>query len=310
MRIAIVGAGGVGGYFGGLLARAGNDVTFIARGEHLEAIRSSGLRIEGVEEQFTVTAPATDDPHRVGAVDLVLFCVKRYHDDEAIPLVEPLLHEESALLTLQNGVDSGQQLAAAVGEQRVLVGAAYIESSIREPGLIAQTGGPRRIVYGEMRGGPSPRVEALLPMFQKAGISATVAVDTKKELWTKLVFLASFAGVTSLTRATAGEIRRVEETRQLLLRAMEEVAAVGLAQGVALDNDVASRSLALVDSFPSGFMSSMQRDVEAGRPLELEALSGIVWRLGRGAGIATPVHEFLYRCLKPADQRGRRGVQR
>jgi len=147
-------------------------------------------------------------------------------------------------------------------------------------------------------------------MFQEAGINAVVASDMQKELWTKLVFLAPFAGVTSLTRATAGEIRRVEETRQLLFRAMEEVMAVGLAQGVALDTDAASQSLALIDSFPAGFMSSMQRDVEAGNPLELEALSGAVWRLGRGAGIATPVHEFLYRCLKPVDQKGNRKVRR
>ena len=309
MRIATVGAGGVGGYFGGLLARAGNDVTFVARGPHLEAIRTRGLRVEGVEERFAVTAPATDDPHRVGAVDLVLFCVKSYHNGEAIPQVEPLLHEESVVLTLQNGVDSGRQLADAFGDRWVMAGAAYVESSIKEPGLVAQTGGPRRIVYGELRGGPSPRAETLLRMFQEAGINAAVAMDTRKELWTKLVFLASFAGLTSLTRATAGEVRAAKETRELLVRAMEEVAAVGRAQGIALEDDLVSRSMALVDSFPSGFMSSMQRDVEAGRPLELEALSGTVWRLGQEAEVATPVHEFLYRCLKPADENGRRAVR-
>jgi len=305
MRIAVVGAGGVGGYFGGLLAHAGNDVTFIARGPHLAAIQSRGLRVEGVEEQFTVMAPATDDPVRVGPVDVVLFCVKTYHSAEAISLVHPLLHESSVALTLQNGVDNGQQLAAAFGEARVMAGAAYIESSIKEPGVISQTGGPRRVVYGELKGGPSPRAEALLRVFQAAGINATLAADTQKELWTKMVFLAAFAGVTSVTHAVATEIRDIPETRELLIRAMEEASMVGRAWGVALDEDVVERSMALVDGFHSGFMSSMQRDVDAGRPLELEALCGSVWHLGQEVGVPTPVHEFFYRCLKPADVRGR-----
>lgn len=295
-----MGAGGVGGYFGGLLARAGHDVTLIARGAHLEAIRAQGLRVEGVEERFTVKAPASDDPRQVGPVDLVLYCVKTYHNATAIPLLPPLLRKDTVVLTLQNGVSSAQELAAVLGPGPILTGAVYIEVTIREPGVIVQSGGPRRIVFGEPVGGPSPRARRLCDVLVQAGIRAEVAEDTRRALWTKFMFLASFAALTGLSRAPAGKLRADPETRELLVRAMEEVLAVGQAHGVPLEHKAVSEALVFLDSVPASFTSSLHRDLDAGRPLELEVLSGDIWRLGREASVATPVHELFYRCLKIA----------
>ena len=309
MKIAIFGTGGVGGYAGARLAAAGHEVHFIARGPHLEAIRRDGLRVESIHGDLHIRpARATDRPAEVGPADWVLCAVKTWQLPEALAVMSPLLDPGTAVLPIQNSVEAADRVAEALGPEHVLGGAAWIRAEIADPGLIRHAAIEPRIVMGELDGGPSPRADALQRALQTAGVRAEVSSEIRSVIWSKFLFIASFSGVGAVTRADAGETRALTPTRALLRAAMEEVGALARAHGIRLSPDVIGETLRFVDELPAGGTSSMQRDLLAGRPSELEDQSGAVVRLGRAAGVPTPVHDFLYAALLPQERRARSAV--
>lgn len=299
MRIAVMGSGGVGGYFGGRLAQVGEPVTFIARGAHLRAIRERGLEVRSVAGDFHVRAAATDDPSSLGPVDLVLFAVKSYDTEAAGSACRPLVGPETAILCLQNGVDNEERLAKILGAEHVLTGVVHVLSTISAPGVISQTAGPRTIRFAEMDGRVSARSEKILEVLTKAGIAATLSPSIQADLWGKFLFIAAHGGVTALTRLPVGDILGCPETATFYRAVMEEVAAVARARGVALAEDAVEKALAFARSLDAGMRSSLAHDLEQGRRLEIEALPGTVVRLGREAGVPTPFNLAIYAALKP-----------
>ena len=303
MRIAVMGAGSIGGYFGGMLARGGNDVTLVARGAHLDAIRRNGLSIVTDDQQFLLACPAqvqaTDDPGRVGPADLVLLTVKTYHNATAIPAMRPLIGADTAVLVLQNGVDSYQAVAQALGPERVLPGAAYIEASLPEPGVVRQTGSVVRIVFGEADNHASRRGWRIQQALEASDIPAQFTTDVHQSLWSKFLFIATLAGVTSVSRQTLAELLPRPEWRRVVVACMREIQAVGRASGVTLDPQIVEQTLAYMEGSLEQMQASMHADLVAGRPLELEALNGAVVRAGARAGVPTPINDLIYAMLKP-----------
>lgn len=299
MKIAIMGAGGVGGYFGGLLARAGNDVTFIARGAHLQAIRQNGLRVESMNDgDFVVHGNAVEDTSRTGFHDLVLFTVKMYHNDGAIDAIRPLMGPDSVVLTLQNGIDNGQQLVEAFGRERVLIGSCYMEGRIKEPGVVTQ-GGPGRASFGELEPGITERCQQLLAIFQEANWRVDLEENMPGMLWKKFSYLAGSAAVGAATRTLFGEMRTIPETRAVIQGAIEEILAVGRASGAPIMEDSLEWCLTSLDNFPATGMSSLGKDFLEGRPVELDGLTGAAIAMARQYGVATPINDTLYGILKP-----------
>lgn len=306
MRIAIYGAGGAGGYFGARLARAGDDVVFIARGEHLHAIRSDGLRVDSVEGDFAVRpAAATDDPAEAGPVDAVIVGVKSWQVPEAARAMRPLIGPETFVVPLQNGVEASDQLADALGRDRVLGGVAKVFSLVAGPGRLRHLGGPAEIAFGELDNRATARLERFRDTLVHAGLGARIAADIRIALWEKFLFIVPAGGLGALARAPVGIVRSIPETRLLLEHGMREIFDVARARKIPLADDVTARTLAFVDALRPDATMSMQRDIAAGRPSELEAWNGAVVRLGREAGIATPLHDFIYRCLLPLERRAR-----
>lgn len=300
MRIVVMGAGGTGGFFGGLLARAGEDVTFVARGAHLEALRDRGLTVKSrLAGDFTLPLPVTDDPTELDPPDLILFCVKAYDTVPAAEQIAPLVAEGTLLLSLQNGVDNEERIAGVVGKDAVLGALAYVSSVIEAPGVVAQRGGPGRIVFGELEGGSSPRTRRLLRTLQRAGIAAELHPDIQVALWEKFVFICGVNGVTALTRLPIGAILAHPESRELLRSTMEEAEGVGRATGVRLPEDLLDQHFRFLATLEPSVRGSMYYDLEAGRRLELEALNGTAVRLGREHGIPTPSNWAIYTALKP-----------
>ncbi len=297
MRIAIVGAGAVGGYFGGLLARAGNEVTLLARGEHLDAIRRNGLEVRSNWGNFNVTVHAADNPAEVGPVDLVFLTVKTYQNAAAIPSMAPLVGSATSVITLQNGVEAYKEVGRSFGMERVLPGAAYIETHVAEPGVVEQVGEVVRIVFGEVDGSTTQRAQDIQETLRAADINSELADDVLKALWTKFVFIATLAGVTSTSRASMDPLLADPESRAMVLACLREIEAVGRAEGVGLDDDVVDKIMAYMESTAKDLHASMHTDLELGRPLELEALNGTVVRLGREHGVPTPVNDVLYSLL-------------
>lgn len=293
-----MGTGGIGGYFGGRLARAGEATTFIARGEHLRAIQARGLTVKSIHGDFAVRAPATDDPATVGPVDLVLFCVKSYDTESAAQAIHPLLGPETSVLTLQNGVDNEERLGRLLGAERILGGAAFIQSVIEAPGVIAHTA-VGRIVFGELDGSETPRARRVLERFAAAGIPAELSPSIRKVLWEKYLFIVALAGMTALGRRPAGEIRACPESRQMYRAILEELAALAKGSGVGLDADVVDRIMAETDRLPAGMHSSLHYDLTHGKRLELEALHGHAVRLGERLVIPTPMTFAVYAALRP-----------
>jgi 2-dehydropantoate 2-reductase len=290
MRIAVIGAGAVGGYYGGMLARAGHDVLLVARGAHLAALRESGLTVRATAGAFTVHPRAVADPADVGPVDLVLFAVKTYDNDTALPHLGPLTGADTIVLTLQNGVDSPDEVAAVVGRSRVLGGAAYIATAVTAPGVIEQTGMHHRIVFGEPFDPPADvtaRAAAVRDALAAAGISTEAVSDARTPLWEKLVYLAPFAGFTGAARLPIGPLWTHEDTRDLFIRACGEVQAVARAEG---------REYA--DALPPSTRSSLLIDLQHGKRIEVEALQGALVRRARGHGVAVPIMETLYAVLR------------
>lgn len=300
MKIAVFGTGGVGGYFGALLAAAGNDVTFIARGRHLEAIRRSGLVVKSANGDVTVKpAKATDDPAAIGAVDVVMLCVKLWDLDEAAAACKPLVAGGGYVIPFQNGVDAIQRVAAVLGADKVVGGVAYIAAVIGGPGVIQHTGTMARLAFGEADGRGSPRVDAFLAACKKAGIDADAPASIVVAQWRKFMLLASSSGWTALTRQPFGVIRADSEIRTGLRNAIAEVRAVGVARGVALPEASVDETIAVIDKMPAEMKTSMQQDLERGNRLELPWLSGAVSRLGKLAGVPTPTHDVIAAALKP-----------
>ncbi len=294
-----MGSGGVGGYFGGLLARGGEDVTFIARGAHLEAIQKNGLQVRSAVGEFHVRPKATHDPAALGPVDLVLFCVKAYDTEAAGQQVRPMIGPQTTVLCLLNGVDNEERLAAILGERHVMAGVVHILSTISAPGVISQTAGPRRIKFGEMDGRVTPRVQRILEVFKAAGILAEISPQIQVDLWEKFLLICAQGGVTALGRLTVGEILACPETAVFYRGVMEEVAAVGRAKGVPLSADVVDRALAFARGLESHMRSSLAHDLSQGNRLEVETLAGSVVRYGRDVGVPTPFNFAIYACLKP-----------
>jgi 2-dehydropantoate 2-reductase len=300
MRIAVIGAGGTGGYFGGLLARAGDEVVFVARGPHLEAIRRSGLIVKSrLSGDFTVSAQATNDPGTIGPVDLVLFCVKAYDTTRAAEMLRTLMGRETMILSVQNGIDNEERIARVAGPAHVLGAVAQVSSVIESPGVISQTAGPGKIIFGEMDGGPTPRTARIRDAFRQAGIDAELRSDMRVALWEKFVFICGVSGVTALTRLPIGQILSDPETGAFLRSTMAEVEAVAHAEGIAVPAGYAQRAFAFMESLEPWMRGSMYYDLAAGRRLELETLNGTVVRLGRGRSIATPLNFAIYAALKP-----------
>jgi len=301
MKIAILGTGGVGGYFGGLLARAGHDVTFIARGAHLQAIQQNGLQIISVNGDFTIApAQATADPAAVGPVDYVIVAVKHYHLADAAPALLPLVGENTTVVPLLNGVDAPDILIEHLGAGPVVGGLCSLVAMIEAPGVIRQASHLRRVVVGELDHSPSERLAQLVRVWADQGAEAVLAGDIQAAMWSKFLFIASFGGVSSLARAPIGEIRAEPATRALLVDAIREAEQLARAGGVALDPQAVEKAMGLVDNFEPGATSSMQRDVIAGHRFELEAFSGKIVRLGEQLGVPTPVHRAIYALLRPA----------
>jgi len=301
MKIAILGAGGVGGYYGGLLARSGQEVTFVARGAHLAAIRSDGLRVESVHGDFTVRpAQATDHAAEGGPVELVLVTVKSYDLEAAAEAARSLVGPGTAVLPLLNGLDTAERLAAVLGNEPVLAGLTHISSSVVAPGVIRQISPVRRITFGERDGEISPRAERIHDVLAASGAEVVLTPAVDVALWEKFLFIASISGVCCLARQPIGAVLDTAETRQLYVDALREVEAVARARGIALAPDIVERTLQLSAGFAPETRPSLLVDLEAGRRLELEAMSGTVVRYGRDAGVETPVHGVIYAALKPS----------
>ena len=297
MRIAIMGAGGVGGCLGGLLGKAGNDVWLIVRGEHLEAIRANGLKLVRPDTEFVVQVNATDNPAEVGPVDLVLFTVKTYQNRHVITTLKPLMGHETSVITLQNGVESHEQLGAVLGPSNILPGAYWASSHILSPGVIGEDV-PAQISFGEIDDTDSLRSPDIRKVFRDAGIKTEISLDPLQVLWEKFIVLSALAGITSAAQTRPKELLKYPDACAMFCNAMEESLAVGLAKGINLPDNLVQDSLKYIESLPD-FQNSMHGDYEAGRATELEALSGAVIRLGKQIGVKTPVHEFLYSVLLP-----------
>ncbi len=297
MRIAIMGAGGVGGCLGGLLAKAGNDVSLIARGEHLEALREYGLKVIRPGGEILVEVEATDDPSEVGEVDLVLFTVKTFQNRHVITNLKSLMGPETSVITLQNGVESHEQLSAVLGASNVLPGAYWASSHILSPGVISENVGAR-LSFGAVDDTESLLALGIRKVFRDAGIETELSPDPLRLLWEKFVVLSALAGITSAAQTRPKELLQFPDARKMFCDAMEEALAVGLAKGVDLPANLVQISLKYIDGLPD-FQNSMHSDYEAGRPTELDALSGAVIRLGNQIGVKTPVHGYLYSVLLP-----------
>jgi 2-dehydropantoate 2-reductase len=300
MRIAVVGAGGVGGGFGVALAKAGADVTFIARGAHLAAMKSHGLKIQGGRgESHLVPTQATDDPAGIGTVDIVLFCVKLWDVESAGQHIKPLVGAHTAVIPLQNGIDAAERLIPILGSHAVMGGVAQISASITAPGLIQQVGTFMRMIFGELDGTRSKRAEDFLALCQKAGFDATLSDQIQTELWMKFILLASNASVTAATRQPIGRLRDDPDIRQMMSAAFQEVIDVGRAKGVTLPSDALEKIVAFIGHAPPAMKASMALDLDRGNRLELPWLGGKVVALGRELGVATPTHATMYALLKP-----------
>lgn len=299
MKVGVVGAGGVGGYFGGRLALAGTEVALLARGPHLMALQQHGLQVRSVVDDFSVEVAASDDPAEIGPCDVVFFCVKSYDSDRAGALLAPLMRTETAVVSLQNGVDNEEKIAAQIGSEHVLGGAAFILSHIVEPGVIEQIGGPCRIVFGELDGSHSDRTERLLAECRAADINAGITDDIQAVLWDKYAFLCALAGMTAATRLPIDKLLNVPESRAMFQDIVREVALAARPEGVKLPDDVVEQKTAFAETFEPGSFSSLHHDLISGHRLELDALFGELTRRARRRAISVPASDAIYALLRP-----------
>jgi 2-dehydropantoate 2-reductase len=310
MRIAVFGTGAVGGYFGAQLARAGEEVIFIARKEHLQAIRTHGLRVETSKGEIVIQpAQASDDPAQVGAVDAVILGVTAWQVTEVARAMKPMIGPETFVVPLQNGVEASPQLEAILGAKNVLGGLCGTMSWIIGPGHIRSIGGVHFIKFGELDNRPSERTEQLRKAFERAGVKVEVPSDIQVALWEKFLFVVSFGGVGAVTRAPIGVIRTLPETRRLLEQCVREIFEVARARQIALSDGIVEKTMMFLDSLAPSGTTSLQRDIADGKPSELDAWNGAVVRLGQEVGITTPLNSFIHYSLLPLELRARGQVQ-
>lgn len=300
MKIAIIGAGGVGGYFGARLAAAGNEVHSVARGAHLAAMREQGLKVKSSYGDIALSPTrATDDAASIGPADIVLFCVKLYDTESAAAKLGPLVGKHTLVIPLQNGVDSAERMAAVVPKENVVGGVAYISATIEQPGVVAHLNKVHKLDFGRLDGKPDDRLAKFEEAGKAAGFVAVQRTDITTALWEKFLFLASFAAVTSAARTDNAGIQKLPELSQLLHDAMAEVAAIAKAKGIPLPADAVERNYKFVASMPGAMKASMAHDLDRGNRLEVDGLSGTIVRLGQALGVPTPVHRALHAVLLP-----------
>ncbi len=306
MHIVVFGAGGVGGYFGGRLAQAGENVTFIARGEHLQALIANGLNVESINGNFSVQPiNATDDTATLSDVDVVLVCVKAWQIANSAKAIFPILNRDTYVVPLENGLDAPSQLAEILGREHVLGGVCGIFSHVASPGQIKHTAAKPWASFGELDNHASTRAQKLLDVFKRAGVDAEIPADINLAIWKKFLFVSAFSGVGSLTRVPVGAFRSLEGTRKILEAALNECYSLGIAQGIQLPPDSITNILSAIDKYPPTEIPSLQRDILAGRPSELEAQIGTVVRMGKMLDIPTPVYLFIYHSLLPQEKLAR-----
>ncbi|RLM89461.1 ketopantoate reductase family protein [Haloarcula sp. Atlit-7R] len=308
MKIAVYGTGGVGGYFGGRLAQAGADVHLIARGDHLDALREDGLRVNSVYGDFSIDVSATDDPADIGSCEYVLFTVKSFDTAAAARELSPLLDDDTAVISLQNGVDNEGKIAAEIGHEHVMGGVAYIFSTIAEPGVIEHTGGPTSFTIGELDGVRSDRAERLLEWCDRADeMDAELSEAIRTDLWKKTAFICAHAGMTAAVRLPLGEIRNQQASWEMYRRIVDEVCSVGRATGIELPERTATEWVEFAADLDAESYSSLHYDMTHGKAMELEALHGAIVRRGRKAEVEVPMNEAVYAVLRPWAQRNELG---
>ncbi len=306
LKILVMGAGAVGGYFGGMLANCDEDVIFLARGAHLAAINERGLRVESdTSGHFIVHPIAKEKPEIAWKADLVLFCVKSYHNGSAIEAISSAISDSTTILTLQNGIGSGEQLADAFGREKVLLGAAYIDAKRKAPGVIAQFGNTCYFVFGEENGRKTVRANRVQSTFQRSGVDVNLSTNVLKNLWDKLIFICALSGMSCVTRASISEVLDTSETLDLTWQVIREAADSARGMGIDLDENIVESTMAHLQEIKQHAISSMYLDMEAGNPLEISVLNGAVCKIGQQVGVATPVNGFITACLAVADRKAR-----
>jgi 2-dehydropantoate 2-reductase len=307
MKFAIFGTGGVGGYFGGKLAQAGEDVTFIARGKHLDAIRESGLRVDSIGGDFVIQpAKATDSPQSIGVVDVIIVAVKSWQLDEAVNQIKPLMGEDTFILPLLNGIEHMDALVNAFGREHVIGGLCRISAFVAGAGYVKHVGLDPYIAFGELSGGKSERIAALLNAFKNiSGITAEARENVELAMWEKYLLICAFSGVGAVTRSPVGVFRSIPETRAMFRRALEEVVLVANSRGVELTEKSVQSVMDRIDQTQPDTMASMQKDILEGRPSELESQTGAIIRMACAADISVPTHEFIYASLLPMENKAR-----
>jgi 2-dehydropantoate 2-reductase len=305
MNIVVFGAGGVGGYFGGKLAQAGNDVTFIARGKHLQAIKSNGLLIKSIQGDFKVHPKVTDDVTKIKNPDLVILGVKSWQVEDVAVQLKPIISENTLVLPLQNGADNADRLRAILPHKNVLAGLCKIVSRVESPGIIDHFAFDPEIVFGEYDNENSKRVQNLSMLFDNAGIKNKVSADIHLDIWKKFLFIATVSGIGALTRVEFGAMRDDEHIRQIMYQTANEIVAVANAKGITLTNDDIEMILKIVDNLNAKTTASMQRDIMDGRPSELDNFNGYIVRQGKELHITTPANSFTYHCLWPQEKKAR-----
>jgi 2-dehydropantoate 2-reductase len=306
MKILIMGAGAIGGCYGGLLARSSEDVVLLARGDNLNAIRERGMQVDSETfGSFTVRPQAVDVLDGTWTADLIMFCVKGYHNEQALSDMSPAVGDSTTILTLQNGIGGGEQIAKRFGSGSVLLGAAYIDAERTAPGMFAQRGSPPRIVLGEESGEATERAKAIADVLRRADIEAEVSPNVLTALWSKLIYICALSGMTCITRASFSEVLETPETHAMTMQVMTEALKVGQASGVPLDDGLVDSVMAGFQEEKGGLISSMHTDLMAGNPLEVSLINGAVARIGKEVGVNTPVNSMIATCLTIADKRAR-----
>lgn len=306
MKIAVIGAGGVGGYFGGRLAQADFDVTFIARGEHLKAMQENGLQVNSINGDFHVhTIHATDDIRAAKDAGLIILGMKAWQVAETGRSLQGILHPDAAVLPLQNGILATDELMAVLEPGQVLSGLCRIISKIEAPGIIAHFGVEPAIIFGEPDNRTRERTRQILDLFEKAGIKAWIAKDIKAELWKKFINIC-VSGLLAITRTTYGELRELKETREMMIALLDEIFLLSQQMHIQMDRDFVSKTVGFIDSFPYDSTSSLTRDVWEGKPSEIEYQNGTVVKLAAKLGLEVPINRFVYQCILPMEQKARK----
>jgi 2-dehydropantoate 2-reductase len=306
MKIAIIGTGGVGGFFGAKLAKAGNDVTFLARGKHLKVIEQNGIEVKSIDGNFKVyPAKATNSIKNIGQSDLILVAVKAWQVKELASEIKEIVQDQSIVLPLQNGILAADELAEVIGQKNVIGGLCRIISKIEAPGIINHFGIEPTIVFGELDNAKSDRVLKLKGLFEQAGINSKLSEDIIAELWKKLTAIC-VSGLLAVTKATYGELRELKETRQLMFELLTEIYNLSQKIGIKIEPEFVLKTMAFADSFPYNSSSSLARDVWEGKPSEIEYQNGTVVRLAEKYGIDVPINRFVYSCILPMERKVRK----